>query len=416
MAKSAAIGNLKVGMLEADEARFSTLTVDRLKANQIEGLDLLLAGIKSQTSGNEATQSAQLTDLATMIASNSAQIVTLNNLLTQATASADLSQNMMFEQDQIKVLKALSIDNSATVKLDMDVLGKLTVGELHVKSATIFDGIVQVIESITTRNLIVTDWARFLSDVLFKGDVNFEGRTTFNKDTAGGALIKKDADSVDVVFDKEYAQVPLVTISITLNEQVSDSDKATLSPADLTAKLDAEAKLEQDILNGDIKYIVTKRTTKGFTIKLNKPAPADVNFSWTALAVKDARLAVSSGSAVLAAATATPSATMTPVPSPTLVPTPAPTPVITPTPVPTPTPLPLPTPIPSPAPPKIISINTTEIGFLRVREGPDTSYAEVGQVNIGATFEVFEESSGWYEIQFEPGKYGWVSGTYVTVQ
>ncbi len=54
--------------------------------------------------------------------------------------------------------------------------------------------------------------------MLFKGDVNFEGRTTFNKDTAGGALIKQTADSVDVIFEKEYIQTPLVNISITVDD------------------------------------------------------------------------------------------------------------------------------------------------------------------------------------------------------
>jgi len=49
----------------------------------------------------------------------------------------------------------------------------------------------------------------------------------------------------------------------------------------------AQQNLEDAILSGDIRYIVTNRTVQGFTIKLNKSAPADIQFSWTALSVKD---------------------------------------------------------------------------------------------------------------------------------
>jgi hypothetical protein len=35
--------------------------------------------------------------------------------------------------------------------------------------------------------------------------------------------------------------------------------------------------------------LVTQRTTKGFVIKLSKPAVEDVNFSWVSLSVQDAK-------------------------------------------------------------------------------------------------------------------------------
>lgn len=218
-------------------------------------------------------------------------------------------------------------------------------------------------------------------------------------------ITSKITDSVEVAFEKEYVQTPLVTISVTLDEQVSDADKALLPPQELQARLDAEQKLEQDVLNGDFRYIVVRRNSKGFTIKLNKPSPADVKFSWQALAVKDAKVSVSSASAILSVTTTPPASA-----------TPSSTPVITPTPQPSVTPSPSPTPAPSPPPPKMITINQTELGYLRVRDGPDTSYSEIGQVNVGDTLEVFEESEGWYQIEYEEGKYGWVSGNYVTVQ
>ncbi|MBI4058031.1 hypothetical protein HY405_01825, partial [Candidatus Microgenomates bacterium] len=124
----------------------------------------------------------------------------------------------------------------------------------------------------------------FIGNVIFNGDVTFLGRPTFNKDTAGFALIKKDSDKVDISFEKEYANIPIVNISATLDfdgSQATPEQKAT------------QEALESKILNGDIRYLVTNRTTKGFTIKLNKPAHEDLTFSWVALVVQDAKTTVS---------------------------------------------------------------------------------------------------------------------------
>ena len=114
----------------------------------------------------------------------------------------------------------------------------------------------------------------FLDKVIFKGDVTFEGVATFNKDTGGLAIVNKDSDHVDITFEKEYTQTPIVNATIAL-DKISDQN--------------ALEDLENAILNGDIRYIVTNRTTKGFTIKLNKAAGQDIQFSWSATSVKDAK-------------------------------------------------------------------------------------------------------------------------------
>ena len=51
----------------------------------------------------------------------------------------------------------------------------------------------------------------------------------------------------------------------------------------------AQKQLEDSILNGNISYVITQRTTKGFVIRLNKPASEDITLSWVALSVKDAK-------------------------------------------------------------------------------------------------------------------------------
>jgi hypothetical protein len=50
-----------------------------------------------------------------------------------------------------------------------------------------------------------------------------------------------------------------------------------------------QKQLEDSILNGNTAYVITQRTTKGFVIRLNKPAPEDINFSWVALSVQNAQ-------------------------------------------------------------------------------------------------------------------------------
>jgi hypothetical protein len=101
-------------------------------------------------------------------------------------------------------------------------------------------------------------------------DQIFIGRPYFNRDTAGFALIKNGARSADVTFDREYLEQPIVnaTISVEASDSISD----------------------QTIFDSNISYIVLNKTTKGFTIKLNKTAPGDIRFSWTAFAVKSAKV------------------------------------------------------------------------------------------------------------------------------
>lgn len=118
----------------------------------------------------------------------------------------------------------------------------------------------------------------FLEEVKFSGDVLFETRPTFNKDTAGFALIKEGDQSVRVEFEEAYSVTPVVTATM--------SFEATDNIDDVTAS---------DIFNANISYIVNKKDETGFTITLNKPANHNLRFSWIALGVKDAGLFESLG-------------------------------------------------------------------------------------------------------------------------
>ena len=172
--------------------------------------------------------------------------------------------------------------------------------------------------------------AEFISEVIFKADVTFLGRATFNRDTAGLAMVKTGADSVDISFSRSYAQVPFVNITPTM---YSGNDGAS-----------------QSLLNGDVRYVVQNLSTAGFRVKLNKAAPADLSFSWTALAVKDASQVsstqpatptqpasstqpVSTTPSVNTSPLGSPTPSVSPSPSPSLIPSPSPSvsPVASPT-------------------------------------------------------------------------------------
>jgi hypothetical protein len=130
----------------------------------------------------------------------------------------------------------------------------------------------------TTNGLVISSINTKNNEILsMLSDVEFFGTPYFTKDTAGFAKIKTGAKSVDVVFSKEYMYQPIVNATVSLNSN----------------EVESTGIVESQILNGDIRYLVTKKNEKGFTVMLNKPAPTDINFSWTAFVVKDARTFVS---------------------------------------------------------------------------------------------------------------------------
>ena len=59
-----------------------------------------------------------------------------------------------------------------------------------------------------------------------------------------------------------------------------------------------------------------------------------------------------------------------------------------------------------------IVVKDTPTGFLRLREGPSISASEAAQVKPGDTFDLVDEQDGWYKIEYEKGKEGWVFSQY----
>lgn len=62
--------------------------------------------------------------------------------------------------------------------------------------------------------------------------------------------------------------------------------------------------------------------------------------------------------------------------------------------------------------PETVTILSTPVGFLRVRSGPGVNFSEVTTVNPGDTFQFLNEQNGWYQIQIDENRQGWVSVDY----
>ncbi len=61
---------------------------------------------------------------------------------------------------------------------------------------------------------------------------------------------------------------------------------------------------------------------------------------------------------------------------------------------------------------KSVTITQTGTGWLRVRESASTGSKELVKVDVGKSFPLVSESEGWYQIEYEAGKKGWVSAQY----
>jgi hypothetical protein len=91
----------------------------------------------------------------------------------------------------------------------------------------------------------------FTGGATFNGNVTINGDVTVNENGAGHATVKSGTSSVDVVFTKPLATIPVVTVS------------------------------PQDFIDGQ--YKMTKITKDGFSIITSQPQSTDVIFNWTSI-------------------------------------------------------------------------------------------------------------------------------------
>jgi type II secretory pathway component PulF len=63
----------------------------------------------------------------------------------------------------------------------------------------------------------------------------------------------------------------------------------------------------------------------------------------------------------------------------------------------------------------VLTVLSTDLGYLNVRIEPTASSEKVGEVLPGETYPYSESRDRWHKIELEDGTYGWVSGTYVSL-
>jgi hypothetical protein len=383
------------------DSKLNEISDNLNKSSDNTGIDLLtnkILGLNDQI--------ASLSSLIS-ISTESGIISTDTELEASKSSALTLTKNIQLAADTVNVLGTMTVNKNLTAGLDMTVMGNLTTnGSLIVygpgqfKAETVFEKL-----------------AQFINNVIFKGEVSFEGRPTFNKDTAGFAVIRKGERKVDVVYDKQYANNPIVTANI-----LWDIDKDTAS-------------ITNDLIGFYIPkwdYVIAASNTKGFSIILEEPAVTDLKFNWVAVAVKDAKTdysATTSGSLSPSIVPISP-VSITPTPplsTPTTKPidsSPQPTVQITinvsPTTIfsPTPTIAPIdsitPTIQASRSSSKTLTVVSTDLGFVRMRTDPDVNSTEIDQIPAGTVLSYTDTMYGWYNVQYL-GKTGWISGTYVEI-
>ncbi len=192
---------------------------------------------------------------------------TLSSLLA-AQYTATTSATQVFSDSQDHTLNSLTVLNLLKVGKGLQVMGNAT----------------------------------FLGTTLFNGASTYAGDVTYTNsplsasDSAGTAVIKSGANQVTVPFSKTYSVTPIVQ-------------------ATLLSTPESDESAEELLLSQDIAFLVTKRTASGFTIRLQKPAPLDLLFGWTALFAQPGKQSIGEGQTVTPIIP-TPQSSTSPIPTP----------------------------------------------------------------------------------------------------
>jgi hypothetical protein len=172
-----------------------------------------------------------------------------------ATTTENSVQEVMIPSD---IVISFDVTGNAFFAGDL-VARKVSTGALDVSGPAKFAG-----------GLEVTTLGIASSTMTVLSDTTFFGRPYFTSDTGGTAIVTSGARSVDIIFDREYIETPILTATMTFTASTTDENI-------------------EKIFSDDIRFVVTKRTTTGFTIFLNKKTITEVTFNWLALAVKDSK-------------------------------------------------------------------------------------------------------------------------------
>jgi hypothetical protein len=218
------------------------IRADKVIGNNIIGLEVMAGKFSNLT-----------TEVSSLIASSSASSTSLYENLLQNIANLIATSTVI--ESRLTTLENVK-------PFDINEL-------LATSTETIFAGAVVMNGSLTINSI-----GSGTSTLSLLNDVEFFGIPYFTTDTAGFAIVKKGSKKVSVVFDREYLAQPIVNTSISF---------------DTASSTEQESALAEEVFSQDIKFVVIGKNKKGFTILLNKAVKSDLQFSWTAFAVKGAR-------------------------------------------------------------------------------------------------------------------------------
>ncbi len=242
-----------------------TSTPVGVTVNDLIAIRDLIATVSSDFTALNTTGDATLT--ARMDTSEAAQLLVNQSLTDSLTALTDRVSLLETAATDLSA-RLLAVEDQATLNLTATNLA----GDLTVQGSTNHIGGV-FIDSLGSLSGMLT----------LTGDMTFIGRPYLNADSGGFVVIPAGGTEAVVVFEQEYLAQPVVNATVSL-EDIMD-DPAT-SEVDESQTL---TELENQYLTSDVKYLVTRKNTQGFMLKLDAPVAYDLRFSWSALAVTDAR-------------------------------------------------------------------------------------------------------------------------------
>jgi hypothetical protein len=236
-------------------------------------------------SGSNAASSEEIDKLTTTVSGT----LVVADLVAQ-NIKADKIEGLEFIQSDISAIKTDDQNNTDSVnnlgQEVSDIKDKLASLSLNWAGGTGASGLTaDTVKNMESQGALVIGGpvefrgpavfktiADFFDKVVFHNKVQFANEVSFNQDAAGYALIKKGGKVVDVTFQNEYSNVPVVNATLSIQE-IKDEELRQAT--------------EDLVLNSDVKYVITNVTTKGFQIKIENSMDWDIPFSWQAVSVKD---------------------------------------------------------------------------------------------------------------------------------
>ncbi len=250
-------------VVATDDSATASVDINTFQTLTIEGAltvggDVTIGG--SLAAGSIVTQHLEAPELATLTDQFAAMGLSLDGVGSQVATLASALDTM--NASLLALTSRVDAIEAGTNATAFDLTAPTISGGLTVNGLTTLGG-----------GLLV-DSIGSIGDMLsIQSDVAFIGRPYVNSDTAGFAHVAFGDRSVRVDFDDPYLSTPIVTATVSQAHQEDGQQ---------------QVEAENLILSNDISYIVTDVDDTGFSILLSRNAPADMTFSWIALAVQDA--------------------------------------------------------------------------------------------------------------------------------